>query len=83
VSEPTAGPVGCAYTCGVFLLVAAPVYLVMRWIASLARDAYGFGPQEETADAPLRVCPACHNTVLESDYAHCPYCGAELPPGAG
>jgi uncharacterized paraquat-inducible protein A len=61
-----------------FLLVAAPLYLLMRAIVKLVRDAYGFSESETDPGPPLTICGACHNTVMESDFVHCPYCGAKL-----
>lgn len=78
-SDP-GGPGGCLATAAIFLLMAAPVYLVLAAITRMARAYYGFGAPVEDEGPPLRICAACHNTVLESDYTHCPYCGAELAP---
>lgn len=77
-SEP-GGPGGCLATAAIFVLMAAPVYLVLAAITRMARAYYGFGPSDEDDGPPLRICEACHNTVLEREYAHCPYCGAALP----
>jgi uncharacterized paraquat-inducible protein A len=65
-----------------FVLVAAPAYVVARVLVKLAREAYGCAPGSEPDDQ-LRVCQACHSTVLETEYSHCPYCGAELGPLPG
>ena len=62
-----------------FLLVAAPMYLLMRALVKLVREAYGFSVTEPDPDPPLLICSSCHNTVMESDFIHCPYCGAKLP----
>ena len=72
------GPGGCLATGAIFLLMAAPVYLVLAAITRMARAYYGFGADAVDDGPPLRICAACHNTVLEPDYVHCPYCGAEL-----
>jgi hypothetical protein len=68
---------GCLATIAAFALVATPVYLVMRFLVGLVRQAYGFDGAGDQGP-PLRICSSCHNTVLESDYTHCPYCGAVL-----
>jgi uncharacterized paraquat-inducible protein A len=65
-----------------FLLVSAPLYLLMRAIVKLVREAYGFSPAEPDEGPPLTICGACHNTVMEPDFSHCPYCGAKLPERA-
>jgi len=76
----TAG--GCLPTALVFALMALPVYLVLAAISRMARAYYGFDPAGHGDDGPaLRICGQCHNTVLEPDFAHCPYCGAALPDG--
>ena len=62
-----------------FVLFAAPFVLLMRALGRLARVSYGFVEPEEDDGPVLRVCASCHNTVLEEDFAHCPYCGAPLP----
>jgi hypothetical protein len=56
----------------------APVYLLFRLFVRLIRQAYGFDVYEDDG-SPLRVCDRCNNTVLESDFEHCPYCGKSLP----
>jgi hypothetical protein len=62
-----------------FLLVSAPVYLLMRVLVKLVRQAYGFQPAPPDDGPPLRICQSCQNTVMESDFSHCPSCGAPLP----
>lgn len=64
----------------VFLLFMAPIYLTMRFLVKLARIYYGFDPLDPDDGPPIRVCDRCSNTVLEPDFAHCPYCGELLPP---
>jgi hypothetical protein len=64
------------WTLLVFVLLVAPVYLTLRFLVGLVRHAYGFDGGDE--GDPLRICARCHNTVLEPDFQHCPYCGAEL-----
>jgi hypothetical protein len=66
--------------CAVFLVLMAPLYLMFRFLVRLARAAYGFDPGGEDEGPPLRICPACHNTVMEADFRDCPYCGRPLPP---
>ncbi len=66
-------------TCMTFLLIVAPLYLLLRYFVKVVRQSYGFEPVPEDEGPPLRVCSACHNTVLEPDFPHCPYCGATLP----
>jgi len=70
--------VGCARTVGVFLLLVAPIYALFRFFIRLVRVKYGFIPDSDVGP-PLRVCLGCHNTVLEDDFSHCPYCGEALP----
>jgi hypothetical protein len=70
--------VGCLRTVAIFLVLMAPVYYLLRFFVKLIRYRYGFGVHEDEGP-PLRVCSACHNTVLETDFLHCPYCGASLP----
>jgi uncharacterized paraquat-inducible protein A len=70
-------------TCLTFLVVVAPIYLVFRYFVKLVRQAYGFEAPPQDDGPPLRVCGSCHNTVLEADFSHCPYCGAPLPPAQG
>lgn len=65
------------------LLIVLPLYLLLRYFVKLVRQAYGFEPQPEEDGPPLRVCGACHNTVLEADFVHCPYCGGPLPAAEG
>ena len=67
-------------TCLTFLVLVAPVYLVFRYFIKVVRQAYGFEPVPPDEGPPLRVCGQCHNTVLEADFSHCPYCGAPLTP---
>jgi hypothetical protein len=74
-----AGPGACLSTVAVFLLLVAPLVLLFRAIVRLARQAYGFDPQLPDDGPALRVCARCHNSVLEPDFDHCPYCGAALP----
>lgn len=62
-----------------FVVVAAPVYALARLLVRLARQAYGFSTSEDSGP-DHRICAACHNTVMEDDFRHCPYCGAELAP---
>ena len=78
--EPGGDTPGCLSVGAMFLVLAAPVYLLLRYFVRLVRSAYGFDEPVEDDDMRLRVCASCHNTVLEADYQHCPYCGAELPP---
>lgn len=65
-------------TCLTFLVIVAPLYLVFRWFVKLVRQAYGFAEEPVDEGPPLRICGSCHNTVLELDFVHCPYCGAAL-----
>lgn len=70
---------------GIFLagsLLIAPIYLLMRVFVKLVRQTYGFEPVKTPPGPPLRICQKCHNTVLETEYSHCPYCGAPLPEPA-
>jgi hypothetical protein len=64
----------------VFLLFVAPIYLTLRFLVKMARIYYGFDPLVPDDGPPIRVCDRCNNTVLEPEYAHCPYCGELLPP---
>jgi hypothetical protein len=83
--QPTAGgpdPPGCLTIVAVFLAIMAPLYLLFRFFVRLVRQAYGFDSPGADEGPPLRVCFGCNNTVLEADFAHCPYCGAELPADA-
>jgi hypothetical protein len=64
--------------CGMFAIIVLPVYLVMRYFVKLIRLAYGFDGAEADDGPPLRICSQCHNTVLEDDFTHCPYCGNSL-----
>jgi hypothetical protein len=70
---------GCLKTAAVFLLLMAPVYYLLRLFVKLVRYAYGFDDLPGDEGPPLRVCGSCHNTVLEPEFEHCPYCGAQLP----
>lgn len=72
---------GCLRTLALFALVASPVYLLLRVVARTARQLYGFDPEPD--EPPLRICQNCHNTVLEGDWTHCPYCGQPLPDAPG
>lgn len=63
-----------------FLLVVTPFYLLLRALVTLARLRYGFLPEPADDGRPLRVCFACGNSILETGFSHCPYCGRELPP---
>jgi hypothetical protein len=83
MSELLADPGVALRTCATFLLIAAPCYLVFRWLVKLARQAYGFDVPAEDEGPPLRICARCHNTVLEPEFSHCPYCGAPLPAADG
>lgn len=81
--EPAGNDPGCLRTLAIFALVASPVYLLLRVVAKTARQLYGFDrPPDEP---PLVICQQCHNTVLETGWLHCPYCGAPLAvaPAAG
>lgn len=71
---------GCLRTFAIFVLVASPVYMLLRVVARVARQAYGFDPGPD--EPPPLVCAACHNTILETGWLHCPYCGAALPSAA-
>jgi uncharacterized paraquat-inducible protein A len=71
------GQPGCLVTALVFLLIVAPLYLLLRFFVKVIRAAYGFD-QAADDEPPLRICAACHNSILEEDYQHCPYCGAPL-----
>jgi len=66
----------------VFAVLVAPVYLMFRFFVKLIRVYYGFDV-DAAEGPPLRICGACHNTVMEREFAHCPYCGAPMvsPPG--
>ncbi len=79
MTEFFADPALALRTCLAFLVVVAPLYLVFRYFVKVVRQAYGFEPVPPDDGPPLRVCGACHNTVLEADFSHCPYCGVELP----
>jgi hypothetical protein len=83
MSDFLAEPGVAIRTCLTFMLVVAPVYLVFRFFVKLVRQAYGFDPPPPEDGPPLRICAGCHNTVLEADFTHCPYCGAVLAPQPG
>lgn len=70
---------GCGRILFVLLLILTPIYLYFRYFMKVVRAYYGFSDAEDEGP-PIRVCPSCHNTVLETDFSHCPYCGLELPP---
>ena len=81
-SIPSASPAGPWGICLAGGLLIAPIYLLMRVFVKLVRQTYGFEPADPPKGPPLRICDECHNTVLEPDFTHCPYCGAPLPaPG--
>ena len=71
--------VGCGRILFVLFLILTPIYLYFRYFMKVVRAYYGFSDPEDEGP-PIRVCPSCDNTVLEQDFTHCPYCGAELPP---
>ncbi len=77
--ESPSGAAACLYTVAVFLVIVAPLYLMLRFFVRLIRAYYGFDPVPDDPGPPLRVCAGCHNTVLEKDFTHCPYCGQTLP----
>lgn len=77
--SPAGDTPGCLSIAGVFALLMVPLYLLFRLFVKLVRQAYGFDRPDDADLPPLRVCFACNNTVLEDDFAHCPYCGAALP----
>lgn len=70
---------GCLRTLAAFFIIVSPLYLLMRFFVRMIRVYYGFDTGDPDAGPPLRVCDGCHNTVLEPDYQHCPYCGRALP----
>lgn len=72
----------CLYCLVAFVVVVAPLYLMLRFLVMLIRNYYGFDAADAEVDAgpPLRICGGCHNTVLENDFSHCPYCGRPLAP---
>ena len=82
VAAGDGAPGGCLATLSIFLLLTLPVYALLRAIAGMARAYYGFGGAPVDDGPPLRVCGGCHNTVLEQDFSHCPYCGRSLGPPA-
>ena len=69
---------GGVKTLATFLLIMAPVYYLFRVLVKLVRQAYGFSDEDTDQEPPLQVCMSCGNTMLESDYAHCPYCGSAM-----
>ena len=71
---------GLSKLLAMFLVVVAPVYLMMRVLVKLARLRYGFLPEPPDDGRPLRVCFSCNNSILEGGFSHCPYCGEVLPP---
>ena len=71
---------GLSKLLAMFLVVVAPVYLMMRALVKLARLRYGFLPEPPDDGRPLRVCYGCNNSILETGFSHCPYCGQVLPP---
>ncbi len=71
---------GCLSTIAIAGLIVAPIYLLLRYFVKLIRYRYGFAELPEDTGPPLRICEGCHNTVLEVDFQHCPYCGRPLPP---
>ena len=79
IDPPSASaPLGCLSTLAMFVIIVSPLYLLLRFFVRLIRAAYGFdGPAAENGP-PLRICDGCHNTVLERDFQHCPYCGRPL-----
>lgn len=79
VPDPPSSAVACLSTVAVFLVIVAPLYLMLRFFVRLIRAYYGFDAVPDDAGPPLRVCAGCHNTVLEADFMHCPYCGRPLP----
>jgi len=72
------GMARCLASLGAFLLIATPLYLMLRYFVRLIRWRYGFDTDGEDDGPPLRICGGCHNTVLEPDFQHCPYCGRLL-----
>lgn len=73
------GGAGCLRTVAVFALIVAPLYLLLRFFVKVVRQAYGFDAEPPDDEPPLRICRACHNTVMERDFDHCPYCGSRMP----
>lgn len=71
----------CLKTLALFFLIISPLYLMLRFFVGLIRAYYGFDEAgtDEAQGPPLRICSACHNTVMEADFQHCPYCGRPLP----
>lgn len=79
MSQEAAQGAGCGRILFVLLLILTPIYLYFRYFMKVVRAYYGFSDAKDEGP-PIRVCPSCHNTVLETDFSHCPYCGLELPP---
>lgn len=77
--ETAQNPYACLGSIAVFLLIVTPIYLMLRYFVKLIRWSYGFDVPPEDPGPPLRICQGCHNTVLEPDFQHCPYCGLPLP----
>jgi hypothetical protein len=77
VPEPSGGA-SAWQIAAIFFVVIAPVYLILRFFVGLVRDAYGFRVPADPGPE-YRICGSCHNTVMEDDFSHCPYCGTELP----
>jgi hypothetical protein len=75
-------PYACLGSIAVFFVIITPIYLMLRYFVKLIRWSYGFDVPPEDPGPPLRICEGCHNTVLELDFQHCPYCGRMLPPVA-
>jgi len=69
----------CLQTVAVFAILIAPLYLLLRLFVKAVRQTYGFDTEAPDEEPPLRICARCHNTVMEREFAHCPYCGALMP----
>lgn len=78
VTPPAEGS-ACLQTLAIFAIVVAPLYLLLRYFVKIIRQAYGFEAQPPDTEPPLRICGSCHNTVMEREFVHCPYCGATMP----
>lgn len=78
-AEPGIQPPGCLGVLAIFGLLTLPVYFVLRTYVTLIRQSYGFERAPPDEEYPVRVCPNCHNTIMEDDFQHCPYCGTPLP----
>jgi hypothetical protein len=74
------GAGGCVGVGVAFLVLMAPVYWLFRTLVKLTRIAGGFAPAPSDDGPPLRICPSCHNTVLEPEFERCPYCAGGLSP---